>query len=125
MGNYVIGYKKPPAHAQFKKGQTGNRKGRPRGSRGLKTILREEVSERISLTERGKRRTLTKQQIVVKALINKAMSGDIRASSKLLDLIVKILGLEEPTAEESSLTDSDRAIVEAYYQRRKKWEDQQ
>lgn len=29
---YEVGYGKPPRHSQFKKGQSGNRKGRPKGA---------------------------------------------------------------------------------------------
>lgn len=31
-GHYDVGYGKPPKHSQFKKGQSGNRQGRPRGA---------------------------------------------------------------------------------------------
>lgn len=40
-----IGYKKPPRHTRFRKGQSGNPKGRPKGTQNLKTDLAEELSE--------------------------------------------------------------------------------
>jgi hypothetical protein len=114
---YIVGYKKPPVHSRFQKGRSGNRKGRPPGSRGLKSDLLEELSERLPITERGESRTLTKQRVVVKALANKAMSGDVRAIAKLLDMIVKVFGLEPSIPDECDLSPTDKEIVEAFLKR--------
>ena len=114
---YLVGYKKPPIHSRFSKGRSGNPMGRPPGSVGLKTDMLAELSERLPVTERGKLRTLTKQRIVIKALANKAMTGDVRASGKLLDMIVKIFGLEEPEPHDNGLTASDQEILEEFLRR--------
>ena len=54
-GNYEVGYGKPPQHTQFKKGHSGNIKGRPRGSRNASTLLDEALRERVMVTENGVR----------------------------------------------------------------------
>lgn len=41
--NYQVGYGKPPKHSRWKKGQSGNPRGRPKGTRGLKTDLHDEL----------------------------------------------------------------------------------
>ena len=38
--DHDAGYGKPPRHSRFKKGQSGNPKGRPRGSRNFSTDLK-------------------------------------------------------------------------------------
>ena len=38
---YDVGYKKPPKRTQFKPGQSGNPRGRPKGTKNLKTDLAE------------------------------------------------------------------------------------
>lgn len=114
---YSVGYKKPPIHSRFAKGRSGNPKGRPRGSVGLKTDLLAELSERLPVTERGQQRRLTKQRIVVKALANKAMSGDMRASAKLLDMIVKIVGFEESNTQDGDLSARDQEILAEFLRR--------
>ena len=43
--DYEIGYGRPPKSRQFKKGRSGNPKGRPKGSLNLKTIVRRELAE--------------------------------------------------------------------------------
>ena len=49
QGDYEVGYKKPPKDTQFKPGQRANPKGRPRGSRNVKTILRRLVNSKVVL----------------------------------------------------------------------------
>ncbi|MEM7472586.1 MAG: DUF5681 domain-containing protein [Pseudomonadota bacterium] len=114
MADYDVGYGRPPKHAQFKKGQSGNPKGRKKGARGLKTDLRAELSERIEITENGKTVKLTKQQLMVKQLATKALKGDVRAISKLADLTIALLGPDDdarktaavlPAEDEAILTD--------------------
>jgi phage terminase large subunit-like protein len=39
--DYEVGYGKPPASSRFRKGQSGNRSGRPKGTKNLKTDLLE------------------------------------------------------------------------------------
>lgn len=118
--DYAVGFGKPPKSGQFKKGQSGNRKGRPKGARGLKTDLKAELAERVSITENGKTRKLTKQRLVVKRLITSAAKGEIRAISKLMDLMATTLGVEdEPIKGVASLSNSDEAILKTYNQRQK------
>ena len=43
---YEIGYGKPPKHTQFKPGQSGNSKGRPRGQRNFRTAVRDALKRK-------------------------------------------------------------------------------
>ena len=55
-GDYEVGYGKPPRNAGFKKGQSGNPRGRPPGSENLTTLLNEALNEPVTITENGQRR---------------------------------------------------------------------
>jgi hypothetical protein len=84
-GNYEVGYGKPPQRTRFRKGQSGNPKGRPRGSRNATTILNEALHERVVVTENGRRKSATKLEVIFKQLVNKAAQGDHRATQLLLN----------------------------------------
>ena len=43
---YEVGYGKPPKHTQFKPGQSGNRKGRPRGQRNFRTVVNDALKRK-------------------------------------------------------------------------------
>ena len=117
--DYDVGYGRPPKHTQFKKGQSGNPKGRRKGARGLKTDLRAELNERIAITENGKTVRLTKQQLMVKQLAAKAIKGDVRAISKLADLAITLLGPDDEVLNTASdLPTEDQDIIRDYLSRK-------
>ena len=89
---YSVGYGKPPVHSRFKKGQSGNPKGRPKGERNRATILNSILNERVVVTDNGTRKHITKQEAVYKQLVNKAASGDFRAAQLLLGEMREIEG---------------------------------
>jgi hypothetical protein len=82
---YEVGYKRPPKSTQFPKGQSGNAKGRPKGSKNFATVLHAELNARISVTENGIRKTISKREATVKQVVNKAAAGNLPAVKMLLD----------------------------------------
>ena len=82
-----VGYCKPPAHAKFVKGQSGNPRGRPKGSQNLASLLAKAGRQRIRITENGRSRSITKFEALMLQLINKAVSGDLKAIGELLGWI--------------------------------------
>jgi Family of unknown function (DUF5681) len=70
--DYKIGYGRPPEATQFKKGVSGNKKGRPKGTKNIATLFHTEMNQRVAITENGERRMITKAEAALKQLINKA-----------------------------------------------------
>lgn len=111
--DYEIGYGKPPKEHQFKPGQSGNPKGRPRGTKNLATDLQEELEEKILITEAGVQIKTSKQRAMLKTLMARALKGDLRASDTIIKLIVGMLQM--PESHEAEGPDvADLAILDAY-----------
>jgi hypothetical protein len=92
-GNYEVGYKKPPKHGQFKKGQSGNRKGRPKGSKNPLIELRRALDQQVWVTENGKRKRIKKIDLAFTQLVNKAAAGDPPALLTIIKLL-PLLGIK-------------------------------
>ena len=116
-----VGYGRPPAATRFKPGQSGNPKGRPKGSLNLKTDLRAELSETIQIREGERSLKVSKQRAMLKSLVAKALKGDARAANVVLMLVDKLFAADAVAnaAEEiPALTPDDQAILERFLARR-------
>ena len=89
MSRNDVGYGKPPKATQYRPGQSGNPKGRPKGSINLrKAILEALVKEGnafVTITENGEVLRLTKYELAAKQLMNKAAAGDTRSLAFVLN----------------------------------------
>lgn len=84
--DYKVGYAKPPKQTRFRPGQTGNPKGRPKGSKNLKTLVEQELRQMVAIRENGSRSTVTKRKAIAKQLVKKAAEGQDRAIITLLKM---------------------------------------
>ena len=91
-----IGYGNPPKHSPFKKGTSGNKKGRPKGTRNLATVFHNELNKRVVISENGQRRTITKVEAAIKQLINKAATGDAKAIQAIINISKELGDLKLP-----------------------------
>jgi hypothetical protein len=115
--NEKAGYKHPPKHSQFKPGQSGNPKGRPKGINNLATDLEEELSESVIIHEGGKQAVTSKQRAMIKAMMSKALKGDTRAANALITLKLGIEHVRYLSNDEEILSEEDMAILEEYKNR--------
>ena len=116
--DYAVGYGKPPASTQFRKGQSGNRSGRPKGTNNLKTDLLEELCEKVTLREGERTKKITKQRAMVKTLFAKALKGDPRATTTLIGLLGRVLDLAATEAVASEpLSVEEVEVLEVLVQR--------
>jgi hypothetical protein len=111
---YKVGYKQPPKNSTWRKGNSGNPRGRKKDVRNLKTDLTEELGETLSITEQGSSRKITKQRGLIKALIAKAVKGDSRAANILINMIFRLLHPDLAETPPTDLLQEDRDILEAF-----------
>jgi hypothetical protein len=107
---YDVGFGKPPAASKFKPGQSGNPKGRPRGTLNFATTIRKALHERITVVENGKRRRISKLEATVTQLVNRAVKGDGRATQLMISLVRFIEG-DAGQAPAVASSDADRDVI--------------
>ena len=110
--DHKVGYKKPPLHTRFQKGQSGNPRGRPRGSKNLSTLLTDALNEPVVVTEDGRRRKISKRELGFKQLANKFAMAEAQATKILLGLIQERDRLAaEASAERPSFGADDEKVI--------------
>lgn len=82
----LIGYGRPPEQSQFKPGQSGNPKGRPKASRNLKTIIRNALTSSVILREGERKRSVSKLEGIVLRQLESALKGNEKAALTTLKM---------------------------------------
>lgn len=109
-----VGYGNPPPQYRWKKGTSGNPKGKIPGTKSLHTLIEQELDVVLEVTERGKKRKYTKRRVAAMRIVNKAVEGDDKSLTVLLRRERNIsmatpaatAGSEEPiTSDEQSILD--------------------
>jgi hypothetical protein len=94
---YDVGYGKPPKRTQFRKGQTGNPKGRPKGTKNIARIVDQVCRERVRVKgENGNYYYMTKMQAIMTQLTNQAARGDIKATRMCFAILDMFPEIKEP-----------------------------
>jgi hypothetical protein len=114
--DYKVGRGKPPIHSRFKPGDRANPRGRPRGSPNLATALRRAAREKVTITQGGRRKTVTKIEAAAKQLLTQAAGGDARAIQLAIELLDRLERRETPstpTTDAAERARSDAEILKA------------
>ena len=117
MTKDTVGYRMPPTKRRFKKGQSGNPKGRPKGSRNLTMLVQRELNAPIEVTEKGKTRRIRRREAVVKTLVNDAIRGKDSARKQVVDLDQQHDCSLEGERDRNSRSETDEAILQRYFDR--------
>lgn len=103
--NREVGYKKPPVGKRFKKGTSGNPKGRPPKEFALNDHIREIANQPIGKTKK------TMLESVVNTVYQEALSGNMTAVNFLADRILgkpsQSIGIKDISEEPIKVFDID------------------
>ncbi len=113
-GPYEVGYGKPPRNTRFKPGQSGNPNGRPAGKKNLATVLGDVLAEEVvAVVGKGRHQKMTKLKATITQLVNKATSGDLKATQLVLTQVRDAEGRADPgSADSAGITEPDHQIIQ-------------
>jgi hypothetical protein len=101
----------------YKKGQSGNPAGRPKGARGVAQQYLTEVSRP---AEGNSAEQLSRLQQLIRTQVDKAVKGDNRAIEKVVDRIEALDAKFEATSDKRfAFTDADKEVMEEIWRRLK------
>lgn len=92
-----VGYRRPPKQHQFKPGQSGNPKGRPKGTPTLQEVMAREATKLIKIKQGDNVVSVPKLEALARRVFNKALEGDLAAARMIFQLAAEPEA--SPTAE--------------------------
>ncbi|MGY4334515.1 hypothetical protein ACVWWG_008932 [Bradyrhizobium sp. LB7.2] len=107
-----VGYGRPPPEHQFKPGQSGNKKGRPKGSKNEATIINKLLNRTIHIRENGRARKITVLEGILTQFANDALKGKDKSAAFLLNRKQLAESSEQPAT--PLLDIDDRKVLEFY-----------
>ena len=105
------GYGKPPKSGRFKKGQSGNPKGRPKGVKNFQTELCSVLRSKVTVTVAGKSKPVGTVEAALMRLREKALKGDQRALEILLGYARESSGASDARSRERKLSKLEQDIL--------------
>jgi len=93
---YEVGYAKPPVNSRFKKGESGNPRGRKQGAKNkvrpiqeerLQSILLAEAYRSVKINDGNKQVSLSMAEAIIRSLAVNAAKGQPRSQKIFLDML--------------------------------------
>ena len=109
-----VGYGRPPVEHQFKPGQSGNKRGRPKGSKNEATIINGILNRKIKITQNGQTRQISLLEGIHLKFAEDALRGNPKAAAFLLARKQLIESIEQPAA--AALDADERKILDGFIQ---------
>ena len=108
---YKVGRGRPPAEYKWKPNQSGNKKGRPKGSKNRKTIVKAAEHKTFTVKKAGRSRKMTTTEIGMHNLQQEILQRDRRAFLDYLDILERYGDRDETTSSMRELLEEDRSIL--------------
>ncbi|PTX72300.1 hypothetical protein C8N31_11111 [Sulfitobacter mediterraneus] len=102
-----VGYCKPPVSGQFKPGQSGNPKGRPKGRKSPDQVIADLFSRKVTILEGGKKKKISHMEALGRRVLNDGLKGNAKATDQALTLLKIMSSLQSDPAEQDDGTMPD------------------
>jgi Family of unknown function (DUF5681) len=121
LQNPAVGYGRPPVASRFKPGKSGNPKGRRKGIKNLKTLIKDAMTASIPIQEGEKTRRVTRLEGVVLRQIQSALRGNDKSAMAVVRMALQLGFLQDSgDSGEISLNREDEQILNELLARSRK-----
>jgi hypothetical protein len=100
----LVGYRRPPVHSRFQKGQSGNPRGRPKKQADFMEDAAEIFGGAVTGQAKGKPITLPMVQAMFRTWCRHALKGDNQALRRVIELMLTL----EPVARDKAREKEER-----------------
>ena len=115
MSEEEKGYGKPPKKHQFKKGVSGNPRGRPKGKKSFAALFKKLENEKITIQINGKTEKLTIEQAILKRVMIDSVVGKSSSARLYVEIKQTILAMPDTAGMSASERNKqDQAILESF-----------
>ncbi len=109
MSHYEIGRGKPPQATRFSSTNQPLRRGRRKACTDPIKILFNELFAPVEVTEHGRSRKMPKLQVVMRQLVNKSTTGDLKALNILFGILLRFSPVHDASDADVSKAKSEDA----------------
>lgn len=117
MTDNRIGNRRPPKHSQFKAGQSGNPRGRPKGRISLTRLLEKHLDAKMTATIGGQTKTITRREALIYGFVGDALKGKDRVRKHMIDLLLILEAQNQPATADAGSDAQDDAVIKGFLQR--------
>ena len=115
--DYDVGYCRPPKASRFRAGKSGNPSGYRKGSPTIGARLRKLMNSKVTVTEHGRTRRISRLDVILRQLANDAMRGEPRALKLLMEFLHRYGDGVERMDHSEEITSEDLEILAGYLQK--------
>jgi len=118
----AVGYGRPPRASQFKPGKSGNPKGRPKGSKSVRTLVEDVANLKVNVREGGRDRKVNVMQAGLLRLAEKVIDGDSKAFATLWALVMQHQPDQIENIDAAELSEDDEELLREFVARKRRGE---
>ena len=116
-GDDVVGYGRPPQAHQFRPGQSGNPRGRPKGAKNEAVILGQLLNRKITVREGGGLRKISVLEAILLRFAEDALKGNVKTAAFLFNRYSASGAADTESESKQDLSGDDRKVLDSFVRR--------